>query len=453
MPEEEDAVPAHLQPPTFRRRDELLTALACLVLATVVVVTSAYVYPNISLFDEITHADYARHASQLELVRRGDVLSQEMLDEWACRGPFDGSDALPDCGSGPYVPAEFPGLGINYNHSHPPTYYVVTGMGARALQAVTGIDSFVLAARLVGILWLAAGMYLVQLAARWAGVGPLVARCVGLLAAFLPTVIHASSTVTNDAAALVAGAGVLVLGLQVLAGRRHPAWLVPATLAVTSLKVLDIVAIVPVGVLALVAAWRGVPRRDSRAFLLWTAAAGAAGLAVHVAFTRLQAIRAPDGEYVNPVSGANGVPIEGFPIRGILQELLDFFPPVRGGFRPPAIDGALTGGWQAVVTVLLAGTPVVLLLLGPRVRSRALGAGVALGLVAAALLVELQYSSSGEYLLVDPNPRYGLPLLAGVLVCTAVLADRNRWTRWAAAAVTGTGGVVVVGSLTVAALR
>lgn len=115
-------------------------------------------YTTLSPIDEGVHLDYLYKVMHGRLVHREDVLSQEVMGEGNCRGLDLPGVVLPTCRpAGTYRPEEFPAGGVNYADIHPPTYYGLTA-GPAVLLMAAGVDSLVDAGRLVGILWLGAGI-------------------------------------------------------------------------------------------------------------------------------------------------------------------------------------------------------------------------------------------------------------------------------------------------------
>lgn len=169
------------------------------------------------VLDEFAYADYLQkvHDGQL-FVRRGEVTGQRTLRELACRGY--NPDAIwpvrPPCDAPSYDPAEFPNSGVDSADVHPPTYFVITDLGARAIMALGITDNLVRAGRLFGAVWMAAGLlalwYLMRAfgANRWAA-----ALGLGLVTAS-PALRWAWYYLTPDAANILVGSLVVLAVLR-----------------------------------------------------------------------------------------------------------------------------------------------------------------------------------------------------------------------------------------------
>jgi hypothetical protein len=88
----------------------LVVSCALLVLAIALVAMVVHRAPQLSIFDEPTHSDYAYQISHGHVPARGSTIAPEILREWSCHGYFDGSK-LPPC-AGPA------GRGYHYRYSH-----------------------------------------------------------------------------------------------------------------------------------------------------------------------------------------------------------------------------------------------------------------------------------------------------------------------------------------------
>jgi hypothetical protein len=171
-------------------------------------------YPELSPYDEATHADYVLTVLQGNLLRPGDVISQPVMREAACRGADLEGLVLPPCVPGAkYEPSDFPGGGRNYLYHHPPAYYGITAIVVRLMRFV-GVDGLFEAARLASMLWVGAGLAVMWEVGRRLEI-PLLLRNAGVvLVAASEPVLYTAATVTNDATAYLAGAAVLLATLR-----------------------------------------------------------------------------------------------------------------------------------------------------------------------------------------------------------------------------------------------
>src|SRR5450631_3480912 len=216
----------------------VLVLLGLFLIASALVATAVKRAPDMSSYDEWTHADYAYAVSQGHIPARGSLLAPEIVREWSCHGG-PGAYIPPPCGSG--APASsYPMRGENYNFGHPPLYYAITGALTRGIDAVVPGEHFITIARSIGLLWLYAAMLVLYAAIRRFGVERRLAFLGAAGLALWPVVIHASSTVNNDAAAPLAGSLSLWVLARILVDHKT-GWFLPVvvTLAITATKVLN----------------------------------------------------------------------------------------------------------------------------------------------------------------------------------------------------------------------
>jgi hypothetical protein len=474
--------PASLTP---TRWSLVITLLLFIVASGVLVPLSALGDERMSVFDEPTHADWVWRIAHGDMVIRGATLAPEILEEWSCRQSVWGDFMwVPPCDTVPNDPAAYSAGGINYNHFHAPLYYAVTAAGAVTIQWVASVESFVNAARLMGVFWLSAAMAGVYAVARQLGAGQGTARAAGLLFGLLPLVLHTSSVVTNDAALGVVGAGVMWVALRsvrvgipmvVLGGAGVIAGLTKVvTFPAAAAAVLVLVAV------ALV--WRA-PGAQRRHLIVGAVALALGFTLAQAAWLGVQTLRAPDGEYLDPVPG--DVVVDGFPAGVIFGGVFDTLPPtedpVRRSIESP---GVAVNTWHRVTNVVLLLVPVGLVATGAgaavRLRRQVrtgrgddavsdddpsglladppvdadlrwlgvpVGVSVVVGLMMGAVALNLQHWVAKGSALSYIHPRYGLALAPVLVAGLAMLADRNRLTRWALWVAVGVGAVVMIGAL------
>src|SRR5215210_4643318 len=129
--------------------------------------------PALFVLDEFAYADYLYKIDDGHLVvRHGELSGERGLRALACRGytPSTWNDR-PPCDAAGFDPAVFPNAGINSADIHPPTYFLITYAGARALMALGVTDDLIDAGRLFGAVWMAAGLLALWCLARALGVG------------------------------------------------------------------------------------------------------------------------------------------------------------------------------------------------------------------------------------------------------------------------------------------
>ena len=284
---------------------------ALLAFSALLVALHVAAYPQLSPVDELQHIDYLDKASRGQIVRRGDLVGQYALREEACRGVEGAALILPSCDSGHFDPLVFQEGGFNTAEIHPPSYYFVTGLSARAIRPLLGGGGrgLMTAGRLVGALWLMAGAAVLWLLLGAFGVAWPVRVAPIALMVTAPAVLYSSSVVTNDATAIVAGAAVLLAAVKWQDGS-SPGWVVVVVaLAAVMFKLTNVIGVgVAVGYLvmqALGASRAGAPSapaRNARAHLLLVAAVVGGVAAGGMAWVVVHSAMAEAGEFANPMS-------------------------------------------------------------------------------------------------------------------------------------------------------
>jgi hypothetical protein len=413
------------------RRLILLTLVFLAISATLCLV-SALRGTQISLIDEATHADYAYQVAHGHIPARGSTIAPPILREWACRGSSDGF-AMPSCSAPTLNPASFPALGENYNFGHPPLYYAITGVLARAANTVVSGHHFVGLARATGFLWLFSAMLVMYLAVRRFRVHWVIAASAASVLAFSPGVLHASSMVTNDAPAALCGA----VGLYLMAGVLRTGrigWIAPtlATLLATATKVLNgLPMLILAGVLVVLGIAR-LHRGEARsAARLAPAVAGivVAFLVVYEGWTIFQSGRGV-ANWVSPIAGLTGRDYSGSPINEILSTSFQGFQLISGYFLQPQLNGETVTLWSRLLNLLVAAAPF-LAIVAFRAKSAewALGVATFFGLLAYPLIVEVQVLIASDQYFPTITPRYGMSLIPFALACLAVVANKLRLRR------------------------
>jgi len=192
--------------------------LFLLLLALCVPLVALHVQRDRALFviDEFAYSDYLYkvHSGQ-PVVRRGELHGPETLRLLACRGYYpDVWPEHPPCDSPTLDPRDFPNGGINTADIHPPTYFVVTDLGARALLALGVTDDLVDAGRLFGAVWMAAGLLALWYLLMAVGVNRRAAALALALVAALPSLRWQWQYLTPDAANLLVGSLVVLAALR-----------------------------------------------------------------------------------------------------------------------------------------------------------------------------------------------------------------------------------------------
>jgi len=448
----------------------VVTAAVFLVASALLVLPGALGEPRVSVFDETTHADWIVSLLDADPVRRADTLDPTVLAEWSCRGWFYDSP-LPSCASVPNDPGAYPAGGVNYNHFHPPAYYLLTAAGVAAVGVVAPDTDVITAARLMGVAWAAAAMAGVYAVARELGARRSVARVAGVLALTFPLVTHLFSVVNNDPAVVVAGALVTWVGLRAVRTGVSWWWAIAAGAVAAATKVVAFPAVLAAVVFVVAVAMVWQPAGTRRRQLLGVAALMMVGFVATTAlWLGIQTLRAPEVAYVDPVPGdVTGADVPA----ALVGSALDLVPPTAGAHRPieqTPSTAAVVRLWTRLGNVVIGAVPLALVFAGAgaaaaqRRRLRAthgasgvvdagvdpwwlgvpLGGSIIAGLVAGAVALNVQHWLAKGSALSALHPRYGLALLAALVGGLSMLADCHRAGRVGLWVLTGVGVLVTV---------
>jgi hypothetical protein len=449
-------VVARAQPPVpmlFGEPARRLVALGlCFVaLAGVLVVAAVYRGQPFSVFDEATHADYSWQIAHGRVPAAGSLIDPEILGEWSCHGSSNNVPIQP-CGTPNPTPAKYHGSGQNYNFGHPPVYYLITGVTARGLSAIGVGADFVTSARLVGLLWILAAMGALYFAVRrFGGAWPYAALAAAVLP-LCPSVLHAVSSVSNDAAAPLSGAvALLVLARVLVAG--NTGWLLPAaaSLLVTGTKVMNVLPLLIVaGVLAVAAGlrWRRGDRAAARAIAVVPVAIVLAAGVVYVGWTAFQSGRGQPG-WVMPLTGSQD-PVQGLPFAELLSSSFKGLQIGSNYFLQPALNGEAIVLWSRLLGGLILAAPfMVLARFEGRTPRWVVGATTLAGMLLLPLVVELQVylTSGGKAYFPLVSTRYGMSLIPLAVAGAALVAAARSWIK-TSVLVIGLGVVAMVPTIT-----
>jgi hypothetical protein len=424
-----------------------LVALASLLLVVAAVLTlHVRKYDQLSPIDELHHVDYLVKAAHGQLLRRGDLIGAETRREGACRGVDAPGLPPPDCGDESWLA----GREFNSEEIQPPAYYFLSGWTARLLRPVLGIPSLVTAGRMVGVLWLSAAVLVLWGAMAMLGVPILVRWAVGALIATTPVVLHASATITDDAAGLFAGGAVLLAALA-WEKRRVPGVVVlAATVVAVSLRLTNMVGAGAVVLYLVLRAFSSPGEDDAtvapvapsrRTRLLMAGGATAAVLLTGVAWVTLNSAVARVGPLANPNTFNQHV--TSLSRDAVLGQLGAAVTPVRD---PPLVPFLRNDVVRTLVTLtdwLLLGGAIGLAVLSTRgSRAEALGVSAIVCVAATGpVLTITNYVFQGSYFGIPA--RYGISLLP-VLGVSLALSLQKRWTQVALASLAGASVLVTL---------
>ena len=439
---EVDAARPATTPPTRPVLARAGLFLLLLVVCAPVVALHVDRHRALSVLDEFAYADYLYkvHGGQL-YVRHGEVSGQPALRALACRGYEPATWAAadrPPCDSPSFLPEVFPNAGVNSADIHPPTYFLVTDVGARVVLALGLTDDLITAGRLVGAVWMAAGLLALWCLLRAVEVNRWAASFGLVLVGALPFLLRSWHFLTPDAANVLVGS---LVGLAVLHWERtgwSPAVLAAAGAAAMAVKAPNMmVVLAAAGYLV----GRGVvarradhvtgpgPARLRRlpSYLRAGASLLAGALATSAAWLAVRAALAVPGG-VSPLDADERLAT--FTPAHLSRNLARFF-------NVWDAEGSGTYPLALLASYLLIGSLLVALVtLDQRDRRRSLALAVgAVMVVGPLLVVVLNAALRGAYAPVEP--RYGATLVP--LQC-AIAASFWR-TRWS---------LVPVGALAVA---
>ena len=389
--------------------------------------------PQLSIFDEPTHSDYAYQISHGHVPAKGSTIAPEILKEWSCHGYFDGSK-LPPC-AGPPTPAIlYPKLGQDYNFVHPPLYYAITGVIARVADAaLPGNSHFITLARLVGSLWLFAAMLVLYLAVRRLGARWQLAAAAALLLPLCPQVLLASTTVTNDAPAALCGS-LAVLMLARIMVQRKLGWIIPAlvtglsaaTKVLNALPMLSLAAVIAV---VAIIAWREDHRMQARKLALIVLGVIAATAIVYVGWAAFQAGRGVAG-WKSPIQGISDRPIVGSPVDDLFSTSLTGLQMISDFFVPDQLRSTWFTLWVRLLSFFAVAAPLVLLAVTQkREVERRLAGATLFGMVSYPIIVELQVYINGRNYFPSVPSRYGMSIIPLLIACLALAAHRLGMQR------------------------
>ncbi len=411
----------------------VVVSCAFLLIAIGLVATVVHRAPELSMFDEATHADYAYQIAQGHIPAKGSTIAPEILKQWSCHGFWDGTP-LPPC-AGPAAPAtEYPGLGQDYNFVHPPLYYAITGVIARVVDAVlSGTSHFITVARLVGVLWLFAAMFVLYVAVRRLGAQWQLAAAAALLLPLCPQVLFASATVTNDAAAALSGS-LAVLMLARIMVQRKLGWIIPTLVtglaaATKVLNALPMMSVAAMLLIAAIAAWREDHREEARKLALIVLGVLAATAIVYGGWIAIQSGRGLAG-WKSPIEGTTGRPVVGSAVDAVLSTSFMGLQIISDYFIPLQLTSTWFILWVRLLTFLAAAGPLVLLAVTQKreVERRLAGAAL-LGMIIYPLIVELQVNMNSGTYFPHVYGRYGMSIIPLLIACLAMAAQRLGMRR------------------------
>ena len=162
--------------------------------------------PSFSPYDEWVYYDYITKVPTEGFVRQGEAIGAPALEAMACDGDTFGPRGEPCTGpNGTYDrPSLYPQQGLTTADLYTPAYFAPTWAAAKVIQFATGM-SLLTAARLVGSLWLVAGLIMLYLLCREFKLSKVLTLGLGLGVIGQIWAHYAFSYISTDAPSLVAG--------------------------------------------------------------------------------------------------------------------------------------------------------------------------------------------------------------------------------------------------------
>lgn len=428
-----------------------LVLLVCAALAVLVVGLHVREYRQLSPIDELQHLDYLDKAPGGHVVARGERIGQTALREEACHGIDAPIAGLPSClAPAPLDPEQFQERGFNTASVHPPTYYFLTGVAAKAAKSVLGVDSLHTTGRALGAAWLVLGVFVLWTVLVRRGAHPLTQLALLSMLVVAPAVVVSSSTISPDVTGVFAGALVLA-ALFAWEDERLGAW-APA-LAVGFALSLKFTHIGALGVVVLYVSVRLLQQRDLQALRAWrTDALVRRGATVLVAcigtafallavWTVVQAAIAKLPQSQIPM--ADSLRGDGFPLADLIGQLDAVLSPLKNPYVAPPLRNAYVLAINHVVDLAALVAVASAAVFAPgRSRERAVAFASGAAMVALGPVTMLSSYLSTDTVTATPT-RYGLPIVPAIVVA-ALPAMERTWVRRSVAAVAAVVVLVVV---------
>jgi hypothetical protein len=438
--------------------------LVLIVFSFVTVGVTVARHAALSPIDEAAHIDSVFRAPSI--VRTGELMLPQTLDEISCRGVAQIVFTPPPCGvfqAAPPAGYAIGGGGYNTADIHPPIYYDITKL-AITLGGFLPLDPVTLM-RLTGVFWLALGACLTWLLARRLGAGRWAAFGAGATLAAGYSVQEMSSIVNVDAMVLATGAGFALLALWAWP-KRSAWWLLPlAAVVVMFVKMTNIAGLVVVCLFLLIreavrplavdGGVRGWERlRGPERLRAWWSANGSGtgralgvgaltGLAAGLALAVWSAIRSTralvPGDSL-PIS--QQFLIDHLTLEQIASQAFSFTAPTE--FLPNGLSLKFIGSYGPIALVAVWAGLLALTVAAwfrDRAAFAALAAAVACLAVMPALYVVLNYIASHQFF--TPWFRYGFSMMPFVVAAIAAGFRRRAGGVFFAAL----GGIAMISAL------
>ena len=422
-------LPAVPVPTPLRSRASTFGLALVLLVGAVLVGLHVHSYRQLSQYDEANHVDYVYNLLNGDIPVSGDRWLPSTTQAVACRtidAPFPYPPCTPAADNG-----QMPNYGMTTEFIQTPLYYVLPAVGVWASDSILPFDvDQISAMRATNYLWLVAGVLLLWMLLADLRVPWMTRAGLSLCLISAPTLLLISSTVTNDGAALAAGAAITCAVLRWSAGRLRT-WVLVAIVAVALLlKATSLAIVLMACAFAVVRTVQRSTRRTqawrdalSRRNVVLVASCVAATVLIAFGWSALQASWAT----LNQMVIAHNVSMsqDAFNIAWLPGAVLSVVEPLA----PQWTQSVMTGTIGSTAALLVSSGLFVLAVIGAvrtrpgsELRALAISTGLA-AITFGPLMVLSNYASMGIWF--DIPARYGLTLLAP-MAALAALALRAR---------------------------
>lgn len=388
---------------------------------------------TLSPLDESVYIDYVLKVPTQGVVHQGEQLGREALIIQACETWAQTKELAQACRLEDVSNLRiFPQFGITSADLYTPVYPTITHWGM-TIFAGLGVETKLSAMRYTGAIWLALAAMGAWLVTRRMGLSPWACLGAALAIVGVTPVRWANSFVTPDATALLAGVGMVGIGLWwIKRAEQGKPILPPAALFAlvgaffTAMKLQNFFAVVAAGFWILLATYTGKVRA-SLPHLGGLTVGALIAMAPQVIWVIYRAKTA-----VGPFPDQDVT--ETFSIGFLLAETLRYLPGVAAGTGQPQLLSEPWGYWatQWMMIAVVLGTigVAVALTTQPRIQTLAIAVLITMVIGGPALVVASSIAAHGFI----PSPeRYGLSMLPIMLIGAAAFFDQGKWARilWA----------------------
>lgn len=410
--------------------------------------------PELSRLDEWTYLDYAWKVSAGHIPVAGEPVAREILVAWSCRG-MDGTIqgvTLPTCSvaNGADVSA-WPYKGQNYNAFHPPVYFLLMGLFARAVS-VSGM-SFVTGARLFCGLVVAVSLSALYFAIRRWCVGRVAAFSATLLTLATPGVAASAAIAHSESINVLAGACAVWLGARIVVDRNF-GWKVPAivAVAVASMRVISTVGLLALALAEILFAifprisGMAVSRIERRRLAGIGIAIVAGVMATYLAWALWQGIRT-HASYVPATKGVSTSEFGNSDIGRVLRTLISVYglsQYPQDWYMQLSLNSTVLVAWSTALYCFYLALPWVALAVSFKERTkRTLAASAAAGPLVAGVVVQAREIVTNASFFRNISGRYALSALPLFAASAAFVCDR-KWMRSGLCVIASLGYAIVM---------